>query len=62
MTKTQKKMQICQKYAQNILTGRFKTPLSAPVRAHKPFLYFEVKVYTFLGIVIEIENLSHFLL
>ena len=46
------KMKICSKYAQNILTGRFATPFSLPVRVHMTFIWFAVKVYTYLGIVL----------
>ena len=44
------------KYAQNILTGRFNTPLSMPVRVHITiFFFFEVKVYTYIGKVRKIQ-------
>ena len=43
------------KFAENNLTGRFNTPLSKPVRVHFTFYFFEVKVYTYFGIVRKIQ-------
>ena len=49
MNNTHKKMEICQKYAQNILTGKFETPLITPVRVQMTIFFFFNSKYIHFG-------------